>query len=104
MQSTGHTSTQLASLVPMHGSAITYGMRCLLPQNSAKFPVEKRCNSAHAPVQSQGSEAGKVAFLEHSAPPAQAPVQARMCALRQGHINRAGDRMSFRPFGRRAQV
>src|SRR5687768_4383594 len=26
MQSTGHTSTQLASLVPMHGSVITYGM------------------------------------------------------------------------------
>src|SRR5688572_5896203 len=26
MQSTGHTSTQLASLVPMHGCVITYGM------------------------------------------------------------------------------
>jgi hypothetical protein len=25
MQSTGHTSTQAASLVPMHGSVITYG-------------------------------------------------------------------------------
>src|ERR1700748_3887641 len=27
MQSTGHTSTQERSLVPMHGSAITYVMR-----------------------------------------------------------------------------
>jgi hypothetical protein len=34
MQSTGQTSTQLASFVPMQGSAITYGIPAVLRLDS----------------------------------------------------------------------
>src|SRR5271166_1307277 len=38
MQSTGHTSTQAVSLVPMHGSAITYAIE--------RSPCKKGCMQA----------------------------------------------------------
>src|SRR5512134_2285185 len=57
MQSTGQTSTQLASLVPMHGSVITYVIRypstanlaALVPLASLKECIRRRwAASAHA--------------------------------------------------------
>src|SRR2546427_9225860 len=42
MQSTGHTSTHELSLVPMHGSAITYAIRRLLYKGVAVLHITLR--------------------------------------------------------------
>src|SRR5688572_30896529 len=58
MQSTGHTSTQLASFVPMHGSAMMYGIPETYPGNPlTKKPELQHEHSAAGPVALQGCAA-----------------------------------------------